>query len=199
MPPKRQSEAVLGIAPDEIDTNALGSLRIDDEELDAAFDFFDVDRTGKITAANLRDRLGAFYKNLPQKEIKLLLGNGPFTKDTLRSLLQNNDLGAYDPTKEAFKAYDPNGTGFVDTDTLRTIFSSLGYGEITDDDLHVLIDTADVDRDGRISLEDFRGMCAARCLTRTCADPSDRARAEEAVSMSRALTGQAQPQQAIRQ
>ena len=25
-----------------------------------AFDFFDVDRTGKITAANLRDRLGAF-------------------------------------------------------------------------------------------------------------------------------------------
>ena len=113
---------------------------------------------GKLTAAGMKQRLGAFYRNLPQKEIKLLLGDGPFTKDTLRNLLQNNDLGAYDPTREAFKAYDPHGTGFVDADTLRTIFSSLGYGDITDDDLSVLIETADVDRDGRISLEDFRSM-----------------------------------------
>ena len=154
----KKSDNVLGIAPEDLDTTAAGSLYIDDEELDAAFEFFDVDRTGKITAANLKDRLGAFYKNLPAKEIKLLLGEGPFTKETLRSLLANNDLGAYDPTKEAFKAYDPNNTGFVDTDTLRTIFSSLGYGEITDDDLAVLIDTADVDRDGRVSLDDFRKM-----------------------------------------
>ena len=43
----------------------------------------------------------------------------PFTKETLRGLLANNDLGSYDPAKEAFKAYDPNGTGYVDTDTLR--------------------------------------------------------------------------------
>ena len=156
--PSSKKETILGLAPEDLDLAAMGSLHIDDEELDAAFEFFDVDRKGKLTAQNLKDRLGAFYKNLPQKEIKLLLGEGSFTKDTLRNLLQNNDLGAYDPTKEAFKAYDPNGTGFVDTETLRTIFSSLGYGEITDDDLAVLIETADVDRDGRISLEDFRNM-----------------------------------------
>ena len=115
---------------------------------------------GSWTAANLKQRLGAFYRNLPQKEIKLLLGDGTFTKDALRSLLQNNDLGAFDPTKEAFKAYDPNNTGFVDTDTLRSIFESLGYGEITDEDLQVLIETADVDGDGRISLSDFQSMLA---------------------------------------
>ena len=154
----KKGETILGLAPEDLDMAAMGSLNIDDEELDAAFEFFDVDKTGKITAANLKERLGAFYKNLPQKEIKLLLGDGPFTKETLRSLLQNNDLGGYDPTREAFKAYDPNGTGYVDTDTLRTIFSSLGYGDITDDDLAVLIETADVDRDGRISVEDFRSM-----------------------------------------
>ena len=163
MPPsknvaKKHTDSLLGINPDDLDTTAMGGLHIDDEELDAAFEFFDMDKTGKITAANLKERLGAFYKNLPQKEIKTLLGNGPFTKETLKNLLHNNDLGAYDPTKEAFKAYDPNGTGFVDTDTLRQIFGSLGYGEITDDDLAVLIETADVDRDGRISLNDFRHM-----------------------------------------
>ena len=95
-----------------------------------------------------------------------LLGDGAFTQQALRNLLQHNDLGAHHPTKDAFKAYDPNDTGFVDTDMLRTIFSSLGYGEITDDDLAVLIETADTDCDGRISLDDFRAMCARRILLR---------------------------------
>ena len=77
----------------------------------------------------------------------------------MKNLLLNNDLGNYDPTKEAFKAYDPAGTGFVDTDTMRSIFETLGYGEMSDDDLAA--QTADVDRDGKISLQDFRQMLAA--------------------------------------
>jgi Ca2+-binding EF-hand superfamily protein len=121
------------------------------------------------------------------REIKLLLGDGgTFTKDKLRALLANNEMGGYDPIKEAFKVYDPNETGFADVGTLRSIFGSLGYGEIDDDDLNVLvcaaqhaccarappvnltgesarrlraqIETADGDRDGKISLEDFRKM-----------------------------------------
>ena len=117
-----------------------------------------MDGAGKLTAAGLKQRLGAFYRNLPQKEIKLLLGDGPFTKDSLRKLLANNDLGSYDPVREAFKAYDPHGTGFADPEMLRHIFEALGYGEINDDDLKVLVETADVDRDGQIGLEDFRNM-----------------------------------------
>lgn len=39
----------------------------------------------------------------------------------------------FDPVAEAFKVYDPDASGFVDTDVLRTIFESLGFGEITDD------------------------------------------------------------------
>ena len=116
---------------------------------------------GKITAANLKGRLGAFYKNLPAKEYKMLISEPNFTKDTLRDLLANNELGNYDPVKEAFKAYDPNGTGFVDPETLRTIFGNLGYGAISDDDLKVLVETADMDKDGLISLEDFRAMIDA--------------------------------------
>jgi len=117
-----------------------------------------VDGSGKLTAAGLKQRLGAFYRNLPQKEIKLLLGDGAFTKEALRKLLAHNDLGAFDPVKEAFKAYDPNNTGYADPDMLRHIFESLGYGEINDDDLKVLVETADSDHDGQISLEDFRSM-----------------------------------------
>ena len=179
MSPKKGDTSVLGVAPEELDA-AASSLYIDDEELDAAFEFFDVDKTGTITAANLKDRLGAFYKNLPSKEYKALISEPNFTKETLRALLANNELGNYDPVKEAFKVgyarlarncarnsqprpparqvYDPQGTGFVDHETLRSIFENLGYGEITDEDLAVLVETADADGDGKISVDDFRGM-----------------------------------------
>ena len=146
-------EAVRNMAP-----AGGSSAPISEEELSAAFDFFDVDKTGKLNAAGLKSRLGAFYRNLPAKEIKLLLGEGNFTKETLRGLLENNDLGAYDPVAEAFKAFDPNGTGYADVETVRHIFGSLGFGEIDDDDLKVLVESADADRDGRISLADFRTM-----------------------------------------
>ena len=160
MPGRPAKDAILAMDDDEIARAAtsIGGLHIDDDEINTAFDFFDVDGTGKLTAAGMKQRLGAFYRNLPQKEIKQLLGDGTFTKESLKSLLQNNDLGAFDPTREAFKAYDPNNTGYVDTETLRSIFETLGYGEITDEDLQVLLETADMDGDGRVSLQDFEAM-----------------------------------------
>ena len=93
------SRAVIGLDEEEIKiADSLGaSLPIDEDELSAAFDFFDVGGTGKITAAGLKQRLGAFYKNLPAKEIKLLLGDGVFTKESLRRLLSSNELGSCDP------------------------------------------------------------------------------------------------------
>ena len=47
MSPKKGDTSVLGVAPEELDA-AASSLYIDDEELDAAFEFFDVDKTGTI-------------------------------------------------------------------------------------------------------------------------------------------------------
>ena len=45
-------------------------------------------------------------------------------------------------------------------EVLRSIFSNLGFGEVTPEDVTVLIETADVDGDGKISLSDFRKMVA---------------------------------------
>lgn len=77
---------------------------------------------------------------------------------TLHRLLVNNELTNFDPVKEAFKVYDPHDTGYVDIEVLKSIFTNLGFGDITADDVQVLIETADVYGDGRISLDDFRKM-----------------------------------------
>lgn len=47
----------------------------------------------------------------------------------------------------------------MDTEILRSIFDNLGFGQLSDDDLAVLVEAADGDGDGRIGIADFRAMC----------------------------------------
>lgn len=63
---KKAPEAIISLSEDELKGDGrAGALPIDEDELNAAFDFFDVDGKGKLTPNDLRARLGAFYKNLP--------------------------------------------------------------------------------------------------------------------------------------
>lgn len=153
--------SILNISEEDLrlcDQPGKGSLKIDEDELNAAFEFFDPERKGRLTAKEMHAKLAIFYPNLSAKDVKALITEPMFTKDVLRRLLENNHLAEFDPVKQAFSVYDPNGTGFVDLDTLARIFSDLGFGDITQDDIDVLIEASDVDGDGRISLSDFREM-----------------------------------------
>lgn len=76
------------------------------------------------------------------------------------SQLAQNELTNYDPVAEAFKIYDPQETGYVDLAIFRDVLSNLGFEAVNDQDLQTLVDTADVDGDGRINLSDFRRMLA---------------------------------------
>mmetsp|Transcript_10225 Transcript_10225/g.25259 ORF Transcript_10225/g.25259 Transcript_10225/m.25259 type:complete len:196 (+) Transcript_10225:146-733(+) len=146
------------VEEDLVRRNEFGGVYVDEDELKAAFEFFDVHRRGVLTPADLKQRLGVFYKSLPAREYKFLISEPDFTYKTLHRLLVNNELKDFDPVKEAFKVYDPHDTGFIDIDILKQIFVNLGFGEITPEDVQVLVETADVDGDGKISLADFRKM-----------------------------------------
>jgi Ca2+-binding EF-hand superfamily protein len=103
--------------------------------------------------------LTTFYKNVSNKEIKFLLNNQQeITFEDLYELLKDNQLTNFDPVKEAFKVYDPNDTGFVDMEVVKEFFANLNYGDISDDDAKIILETADADKDGRIGLDDFRMM-----------------------------------------
>lgn len=133
-------------------------VRITREEVESAFNFFDVSGKGILRPKDLKARLSAFYPNMTNKEYRFLISEQNFTVDTLWSLLENNNITNFDPVREAFKVYDPHGSGFVDPEVLKGIMSRMGYGEMTKEDMEVLIRTADVDGDGRISLDDFKNM-----------------------------------------
>ena len=68
-------DAIVGLSEDELKSFAgSGSLPIDEAELNAAFDFFDVEGRGKLTVADLKPRLSAFYKNPPVRRLHRHIG-----------------------------------------------------------------------------------------------------------------------------
>lgn len=96
---------------------------------------------------------------MPMREFKFLMGDDTeLTLDSLRELLEDNEITDFDPVAEAFKVYDPEGTGYANIDVMKAIFEKLGFDELSDEDVEILVETADTDRDGKISLDDFRGM-----------------------------------------
>lgn len=140
-------------------TTTKGGVKVTDAEVEAAFRFFDPEGKGKITLADLRKRLQPFYKDMPIAEYKFLMGEAKsMTVEDLKTLLADNDVAGFDPVAEAFKVYDPGNTGYVQPNVLKDIFRRLGFEDLSQEDMTVLLETADVDGDGRISLEDFRAM-----------------------------------------
>eukprot|EP01032_Pedospumella_encystans_P034048 gene34048-38486_t len=78
--------------------------------------------------------------------------------DELKDLLMDNEITNFDPVAEAYRVFDQNGEGALSGDKLRQAFMAYGMGELADEELDILIRTADVDGDGAISVEDFRSM-----------------------------------------
>ncbi|KAG5468184.1 hypothetical protein LSCM1_02160 [Leishmania martiniquensis] len=64
----------------------------------------------------------------------------------------------FDAVGEAFRVYDPRNSHYVEEDLLSCIMARVGFGELSEEELAVLVSTADFDGDGRISLQDFRRL-----------------------------------------
>lgn len=85
-------------------------------------------------------------------------------KDNTHLIAVSSTFGAvkkFDPVKEAFKVYDPHGTGALDVQKLGGIMTRIGFGELSDDELAMLVKSADYDQDGKINLSDFRHLVSA--------------------------------------
>jgi calmodulin len=142
---------------DKVKRNAKGGVLVTSEEAQVAFNMLDIEKGGVITLATLKKRLGVLFPDMSAKDYRFLMNNKKeMNLDDLKELLIDNEITHFDPLVGAFKAFDTDQTGAVNENLLRAAFISFGLGELSDEELDILKRTADLDGDGRITLEDFR-------------------------------------------
>ena len=56
------------------------------------------------------------------------------------------------------QVFTQKGSKYLDIDILKRMLAQLGYNNLSDEDVDVLLETADVDKDGKVSIEDFAAM-----------------------------------------
>lgn len=132
------------------------------QEAREAFKMFDKDGDGAITL----DELGTVMRNLGQfptdEELKMMMdetdtdGNGVIDFSEFLTMVQRQKIAQEkepDIGLEAFSVFDQNGDGFISAEELRQIMVKLGES-LTDEEIEMMIDEADVDGDGRISYKE---------------------------------------------
>lgn len=84
--------------------NHRGGVLITPEEIKLAFDFLDCDKTGKVSLANLKKRLGVFFPDMSAKEYRFMMNNKrEMTIQDFNDMLLENEVTNFDPVAEAFK------------------------------------------------------------------------------------------------
>ena len=157
----RSPKAKLKRRLSHIKRNEKGGILIEKKDLRRLFEFLDVSNKKFLTEADLRNRLSIFYKaggtGPSSKEYKSLMNNrSTITLDDLFNILVDNELTNFDPIQESFRSiFDPSDCGHCDIQILRTILSNFGFNKISEKDMHILVDIADQDKDGKINLDDF--------------------------------------------
>ena len=144
-----------------------------EEDIAAAFEFFG-HKNRKLNKTNVIETFNKLCKNVSKKDIHTIFGDkDEVTFQDVKELLENNTV-VMDPVIAAFRILDPTNCGYITEDRLKKIFANLGYCELDDEELKVLIQKGDSDGDGKINLEDFRNLSGLNIVKHTTEPRKDR-------------------------
>ncbi|KAK4256961.1 hypothetical protein QN277_006614 [Acacia crassicarpa] len=131
-------------------------------EFERVLGYFDEDGDGKISASELRHRLGLMGGEILQREAEMAIealdsdGDGLLSLEDFVVLMEGG--GTEDEKmkdmREAFNLYDTEGTGFITPKSLKRMLSKLGESK-TIDECKMMITQFDLNGDGLISFDEF--------------------------------------------
>jgi calmodulin len=119
---------------------------VTEEDIDIAFKLLASGGDGsggssssRVGVKQLAERLRCFRPALEEEEAAFTMGDEKFlTTRYLKDLLLDNTITHFDPIAEAWRCYDPEGTGRADRAALVGIFGRLGM-PMTDEDVGILM------------------------------------------------------------
>ncbi|XP_028403725.1 neo-calmodulin-like [Dendronephthya gigantea] len=134
-------------------------------EIREAFNIFDKDGNGYITASELRHFLSSLGYNMTEAELMDMMnkidadGNGAidFPEFLELSTKKLHVLSEEELAQQTFNVFDRSQKGHISTNDLRHIFTTLEqtFGE---PEMQEMLLQADFDQDGRVEFKDFLKM-----------------------------------------
>lgn len=135
------------------------------ERIKQAFHTMDTDKNGGLSFEELKDGLHNMGHPVPDKEVKMLLdsadedGNGTLSCDEFVAMsVHLKKIGCDEYLYEAFRFFDKNGTGYIEFDELKEALTEDRPCPNHEQVIKDIIRDVDLDKDGRISYEEFRAM-----------------------------------------
>jgi calmodulin len=134
-------------------------------EFRCAFELFDRDKDGTITAKEL----GAVIENLGQKPSEADLremikevdldGNGDIDFNEFLVLMASKmrDNDSEEEMMESFKVFDKDGNGYLSKNDFKAVMEALGE-PLTPEELDEIMKDWDEDGDGQLNYDEFKNM-----------------------------------------
>ena len=139
------------------------------KEYQDAFEMFDKDKDGAITARELGNMMRSIGQNPTDEEVMAMIkevdlnSDGKIELDEFMTLMARNspDTQTEDEVINAFRVFDKEGNGLIATAELKHIMMTIG-DKMTEAEADEMSHEADIDDDGVINYEEFVRMMMAR-------------------------------------
>ncbi len=130
-----------------------------------AFEMFDKDRDGNITAKELAHVMRSLHQDPTEQEVNEMIadvdydGNGRIDFEEFVTLMnrKNKEADTEEEVINAFRVFDKESHGLISCSELRHIMTTLG-DKLTEEEVDEMIREADIDGDGYINYEEFVRM-----------------------------------------
>jgi len=160
--PKKVKKQQQKKAPQEVnDPRNLSADQID--EMQEAFNFFDRDQSGTISAKEIANVMRSLGQNPTESEISDIVhemdadGNGEIDFDEFVTMMSTRMKSTDEMTDElhtAFNLFDLDGNGRISVDELRTVMANLGE-KLSNEEAQAIFDLWDLNKDGVIDYMEF--------------------------------------------
>jgi calmodulin len=139
------------------------------KEFRDAFELFDKDKDGTITAKELANVMKSLNQDPTEQELNEMIaevdidGNGQIDFEEFVCLMnrRSKETDTEEEVINAFKVFDKDGQGLISSTELHHIMTTLG-DKLTEEEVGEMIREADIDGDGYINYEEFVRMMMAK-------------------------------------